>query len=141
MPQRLHHDVDLDTMPLIAFNAKAVKNSKDGKTFMIRNQVKNYLLHFIQNFYYICAYSGLLIPVHRYFFGGGNQANVSRSQIYVQTQVLFRNIFNDCTLVRSLSYWTLALLHIYVVFVIFSAWKLFIEPHSLTGNNRTNSLG
>lgn len=39
MPQRLNHDVDLDTMPLIAYNAKVVKNSKEGKRFWIQYQV------------------------------------------------------------------------------------------------------
>lgn len=39
MPQRLKHDVDLETMPLIAFNAKCVKNPKrDGKGFFVQNQ-------------------------------------------------------------------------------------------------------
>lgn len=39
MPQRLKHDVDLETMPLIAFNAKVVKNPKrDGKGFFVQNQ-------------------------------------------------------------------------------------------------------
>lgn len=41
MPQRINRDVDLDTMPLLAFNAKSVKNSKDGKGFMVQNQVQN----------------------------------------------------------------------------------------------------
>lgn len=39
MPQRLNRDVDLDTMPLIAYNAKAVRNPKDGKRFWIQYQV------------------------------------------------------------------------------------------------------
>lgn len=39
MPQRLHHDVDLDTLPLLAFNVKVVKNSSVGKGFMVQNQV------------------------------------------------------------------------------------------------------
>lgn len=39
MPQRLQYDVDLNTTPLIAYNAKVVKNSKVGKGFMIQNQV------------------------------------------------------------------------------------------------------
>jgi len=39
MPQRLKHDVDLDTLPLMVYNAKVVKNKKEGNTFMIRNQV------------------------------------------------------------------------------------------------------
>ncbi|XP_037039828.1 acyl-lipid (8-3)-desaturase-like [Bradysia coprophila] len=38
MPQRLHHDVDLDTMPLLAYNAKVAKNSKQGKGFLIKHQ-------------------------------------------------------------------------------------------------------
>lgn len=44
MPQRLKHDVDLDTMPLLAYNAKVVKNSKSGKGFMVQNQVYLFLL-------------------------------------------------------------------------------------------------
>lgn len=38
MPQRLKHDVDLETLPLIAFNSKVVKNPKEGKGFFIQNQ-------------------------------------------------------------------------------------------------------
>lgn len=38
MPQRLHHDVDLNTLPLLAYNVKVVKNSKDGKRFWIQYQ-------------------------------------------------------------------------------------------------------
>jgi fatty acid desaturase len=44
MPQRLKHDVDLDTMPLLAYNAKVVKNAKQGKGFLIQNQVYLFLL-------------------------------------------------------------------------------------------------
>ncbi|KAJ6635010.1 Acyl-lipid (8-3)-desaturase [Pseudolycoriella hygida] len=44
MPQRLNHDVDLDTMPILAFNAKVVKNSKDGKGFMVQNQAFLFLI-------------------------------------------------------------------------------------------------
>ncbi|KAG4079795.1 hypothetical protein HA402_014926 [Bradysia odoriphaga] len=44
MPQRLNHDVDLDTLPLLAYNAKVVKNSKTGKGFMIQNQAFLFLL-------------------------------------------------------------------------------------------------
>jgi len=44
MPQRLKHDVDLDTLPLIAYNAKVVRNSKQGKSFLIQNQVYFFLL-------------------------------------------------------------------------------------------------
>lgn len=39
MPQRLNHDIDVDAMPLVAFNLESVKSSKDGKTFLIQNQV------------------------------------------------------------------------------------------------------
>ncbi|ODN03474.1 Fatty acid desaturase 2 [Orchesella cincta] len=38
MPQRLKHDVDLQTLPLIAFNSKVVKNPKDGKGFFVQHQ-------------------------------------------------------------------------------------------------------
>lgn len=38
MPQRLHHDVDLDTLPLLAYNVKVVKNAKDGKRWWIQYQ-------------------------------------------------------------------------------------------------------
>jgi len=40
MPQRLQHDVDLDTMPFMAYNAKCIKDKKQGKTLWIQNQVK-----------------------------------------------------------------------------------------------------
>jgi hypothetical protein len=39
MPQRLKHDVDLDTMPLIAYNARVVGKKENGKSFFIQNQV------------------------------------------------------------------------------------------------------
>lgn len=39
MPQRLKHDVDLDTMPLIAYNARVVSKKEKGKSFLIQNQV------------------------------------------------------------------------------------------------------
>jgi len=38
MPQRLQHDVDLETLPLIAFNKNVVKKPKDGKGFFVQNQ-------------------------------------------------------------------------------------------------------
>ncbi|XP_021949416.2 acyl-lipid (8-3)-desaturase-like [Folsomia candida] len=38
MPQRLHYDVDLNTMPFLAYNAKVVKNPDQGKSFLIQNQ-------------------------------------------------------------------------------------------------------
>ncbi|KAJ6635864.1 Acyl-lipid (8-3)-desaturase [Pseudolycoriella hygida] len=44
MPQRLNYDVDLKTLPLIAYNAKVVKRSNDGKSFMIRNQAYLFVL-------------------------------------------------------------------------------------------------
>ncbi|XP_021953448.1 acyl-lipid (8-3)-desaturase-like [Folsomia candida] len=47
MPQRLKHDVDLETLPLIAFNKKVIKDSKLGgifkNNFFIRNQAKLFL--------------------------------------------------------------------------------------------------
>jgi len=33
-PQKLQHDVDLDTLPLVAFNAKAMTHTRIGKFFM-----------------------------------------------------------------------------------------------------------
>lgn len=45
MPQRLNYDVDLNTMPVIAYSAKVVNNSKDGKGFFIQNQVKRLRPH------------------------------------------------------------------------------------------------
>ncbi|XP_037036807.1 acyl-lipid (8-3)-desaturase-like isoform X3 [Bradysia coprophila] len=38
MPQRLHHDVDLETMPLFAYNKKVVRKPSDGKRFHIQYQ-------------------------------------------------------------------------------------------------------
>lgn len=40
MPQRLKHDVDLDTLPLIAFNSKIVKKPENGRNFFVKHQVK-----------------------------------------------------------------------------------------------------
>ncbi len=39
MPNRLKHDVDLATLPLLAYNTKVVENIEDGKGFMIKYQV------------------------------------------------------------------------------------------------------
>ncbi|KAJ6647039.1 Acyl-lipid (8-3)-desaturase [Pseudolycoriella hygida] len=44
MPQRLKHDVDLDTMPLLAYNAKVVKNREAGRSFMVQYQVYLFVL-------------------------------------------------------------------------------------------------
>jgi len=45
MPQRLQHDVDLDTLPLLAFNARVSKDpEKDSKSFLIKNQSILFLL-------------------------------------------------------------------------------------------------
>ncbi|XP_037040920.1 acyl-lipid (8-3)-desaturase-like isoform X2 [Bradysia coprophila] len=44
MPQRLNYDVDLNTMPVIAYSANVVKNSKDGKGFMIQNQAYMFMV-------------------------------------------------------------------------------------------------
>jgi len=45
MPQRLQHDVDLDTLPLLAFNKSVVKNpKKQGQNFFIQNQASLFLL-------------------------------------------------------------------------------------------------
>jgi fatty acid desaturase len=43
MPQRLKRDVDLETLPLLAFNAKVVKNPKHGKSFFVQNQANLFL--------------------------------------------------------------------------------------------------
>jgi hypothetical protein len=44
MPQRLKHDVDLETMPLIAFNSRVIRNPKSTKdNFFIRNEAWLYL--------------------------------------------------------------------------------------------------
>lgn len=45
MPQRIKHDVDLDTLPLLVYNVQVAKNPKQGKTVLIQNQV----LHRITN--------------------------------------------------------------------------------------------
>ncbi|XP_037048906.1 acyl-lipid (8-3)-desaturase-like isoform X2 [Bradysia coprophila] len=38
MPQRLNHDIDLSTVPLLAYNKKVVKNNAEGKGFLIMHQ-------------------------------------------------------------------------------------------------------
>jgi len=43
MPQRLKRDVDLETLPLLAFNSKVVKNPKHGKSFFVQNQATLFL--------------------------------------------------------------------------------------------------
>lgn len=45
MPQRLNHDVDLNTMPLIAYSAKVVKKPKDGKRWWIQYQAYLFLMN------------------------------------------------------------------------------------------------
>jgi len=44
MPQRLNHDVDLQTLPLIAFNSKILQNLAKDANFFIRNQTKLFML-------------------------------------------------------------------------------------------------
>ncbi|ODM92744.1 Fatty acid desaturase 2 [Orchesella cincta] len=44
MPQRLKHDVDLDTLPLLVYNVQVVKNPKQGKNFIVQNQKYLFLL-------------------------------------------------------------------------------------------------
>jgi fatty acid desaturase 2 (delta-6 desaturase) len=46
MPQRLEHDVDLETLPLLAFNKRVVKSNRvdEGKGFFIQNQAVLFLL-------------------------------------------------------------------------------------------------
>jgi len=44
MPQRLKHDVDLETLPLLAFNSKVVKDPKNGKGFFVQHQSILFLL-------------------------------------------------------------------------------------------------
>ncbi|CAG7838281.1 unnamed protein product [Allacma fusca] len=43
MPQRLKRDVDLETLPLLAFNSKVVRNPKHGKSFFVQNQATLFL--------------------------------------------------------------------------------------------------
>lgn len=43
MPQRLKRDVDLETLPLLAFNEKVVRNPKHGKNFFVQNQATLFL--------------------------------------------------------------------------------------------------
>jgi fatty acid desaturase 2 (delta-6 desaturase) len=43
MPQRLQHDVDLATMPFLAFNSKVVNKENTGKNFFVRHQAKLFL--------------------------------------------------------------------------------------------------
>ncbi|CAG7835206.1 unnamed protein product [Allacma fusca] len=40
MPQRLHHDVDLNTLPLIAFNVAVTKGGQHKPNFFLRHQAK-----------------------------------------------------------------------------------------------------
>lgn len=44
MPQRLKHDVDLETLPLIAFNKGVVRHKKQGTGFFIQHQSTLFLL-------------------------------------------------------------------------------------------------
>ncbi|CAL8109765.1 unnamed protein product [Orchesella dallaii] len=44
MPQRLKHDVDLDTLPLLVYNVQVVSNPKQGKGFIVQNQKYLFLL-------------------------------------------------------------------------------------------------
>lgn len=77
MPQRLQHDVDLYTMPLLAYNAKVVKNSKEGKGFMIKNQVSLVCAIILQ---ILCStvlvYKGISVPVDRHLLDRCNVENV-----------------------------------------------------------------
>jgi fatty acid desaturase 2 (delta-6 desaturase) len=44
MPQRLKHDVDLDTLPLVAFNKSVASKPGEGRNFFIQHQSKLFLL-------------------------------------------------------------------------------------------------
>lgn len=46
MPQRVTHDSDLQTMPLLAFNSKSVHHRETGKSWSIQNQVYVFALIF-----------------------------------------------------------------------------------------------
>ena len=45
-PQKLKHDVDLDTLPLVAFNAKVVTDTKIGRALMRSTLYRNYWLKY-----------------------------------------------------------------------------------------------
>jgi len=53
MPQRVQHDVDLQTLPLLAFNKEIVKDSKDGKSFFVQHQSK---LFFLVDTFLVCLF-------------------------------------------------------------------------------------
>lgn len=146
MPQRLHHDVDLNTTPLLAYNAKVVKDAKVGQGFLIQNQVThlsfylpfNKIVVFINNHFH---HTGLLIRNHRYATGRSSMVFVHPSQICPQTQMLFSISYNVWSLVAYIAHWFLARLTFVMGSVRLFVSQFYIEPHSLTGNNRTNSLG
>jgi len=39
MPNNVKYDVDMKTLPLIAFNTKTVRKPEQGRSFFIQNQV------------------------------------------------------------------------------------------------------
>ena len=45
-PQKMKHDVDLDTLPLVAFNAKVVTDTKIGRMMMKSAFYRDYWLKY-----------------------------------------------------------------------------------------------
>lgn len=55
MPQRLQHDVDLSTLPYVAFHKKAVKSKSEIYSFFIKFQVTYYFIQFLNMDYLIIS--------------------------------------------------------------------------------------
>jgi len=72
MPQRIKHDVDLDTMPLIAYNAKVVNKKERGKTWLIQNQIYLFLSidTLLGTLIWQLFYHPRYIVKHRYYLQG-----------------------------------------------------------------------
>lgn len=68
MPQRWQYDVDLNTTPLVAYNTKVIKNSEEGKGFMIQNQVSVVSANSLQILciYFFSNYKGLSVRFDRH---------------------------------------------------------------------------
>lgn len=143
MPQRLNHDVDLDTLPLLAYNAKVVKNSKSGKGFMIQNQVRADCDMGINPQYFITHFlsQGLVVPADRHTAGHINMADLHSSEIRIEAQVLLTNGLNDGPLCACLSNRFLAMVNLYLGHVRLFVRKFRTIAQLLTGDNRTYTLG
>jgi len=109
MPQRLKHDVDLETMPFIAFNKQIVRDEKDGHTFFIQNQ--KYLFATLDSLLVIMYWTLWLHP--RYALKKGQYWDLSFTALRVYLLFFVLNV-------SLLQYWVGVWISSTYLLVIFS---------------------